>query len=196
VRDACTPRLTVPSESRLPAMAPATLALDRPLAERVAAARRLRDALGECKAGDVAAQNWLRGTFGAGCERGWIDVRYTLAPTQPPRLQVLELREGRPVEPELRRRLEALFTPGTGSPAALSFASDSLRDEFASTASAVRMAYGQCKPGEALSGDGVNQVRLGLECDRGDLVADVRRDTNGRVSRLAFEPLPGATCAP
>src|SRR5690606_21116999 len=101
MRDAITAFLNEPSESRLQAMAADNLALDRPLAERVAAARRLRDALGECKAGDVAAQNWLRGTFRAGCERGWIDVRYTLAPTQPPRLQVLELREGRPVEPEL-----------------------------------------------------------------------------------------------
>ncbi|HEX7085639.1 MAG TPA: serine hydrolase domain-containing protein [Vicinamibacterales bacterium] len=195
-RDAIAAFLNEPSEARLQAVAADNLALDRPLADRVAAARRLRDALGTCKAGDIAAQNWLRGTFRADCERGWIDVRFTLAPTQPPRLQVLELREGRPVEPDLRRRLEALFSSGPGSPDALPFASDSLRDEFASTASVLRMAYGQCRPGEALSGDGARQVRMRLQCDRGDLVADIRRDADGRVSRLGFEPPPGAACAP
>ncbi len=195
-RDAIAAFLNEPSEAGLQAIAADNLALDRPLADRVAAARRLRDALGACRAGDITAQNWLRGTFRADCDRGWIDVRYTLAPTQPPRLQVLELREGRPVDPDLRRRLEALLTSGNGSSGALPFASDSLRDEVASTVAAVRTAYGECRPGEALSGDGANQVRVRVECDRGVLVADLRRDAAGRVSRLAFEPPPGAACVP
>jgi len=39
----------------------------------------------------VQPENWLRGRFRAECERGWLDVDFTLAPTQPPRLQSLRL---------------------------------------------------------------------------------------------------------
>jgi len=65
--------------------------LDRPLPERRDEVARLRERHGRCRAGDVQPENWLRGRFRAECERGWLDVDFTLAPTQPPRLQSLRL---------------------------------------------------------------------------------------------------------
>lgn len=196
MRDAIAAFLNAPTATALETIAADNLALDRPIADRVAEARRLREALGACTAGDITPQNWLRGTFRATCERGWIDVRFTLAPTKPPRLQVLELREGRPIDPDLRRGLETLLSSGPGSPEGLRFASDRLRAEVAKATSALGVIHGRCRPGDALTGNGVSDVRVHLECDRGTLVAHVRRDAEGRVSRLAFEPAPGAACAP
>jgi CubicO group peptidase (beta-lactamase class C family) len=68
--------------------------LDHPLPERRDEVARLRKDHGRCRAGDVQPENWLRGRFRADCERGWLDVDFTLAPTQPPRLQFLRLTPG------------------------------------------------------------------------------------------------------
>ena len=38
----------------------------------------------------ITAENALRGTWRLTCENGWIDVRVTLAPTMPPRIQLFE----------------------------------------------------------------------------------------------------------
>ena len=64
--------------------------LDRPL--ECAATRWRGSASGTAAAGraSVEPENWLRGRFRAECERGWVDVSFTLAPTRPPRLQWLE----------------------------------------------------------------------------------------------------------
>jgi len=78
------------------ALAADNLFLDRSLAERRDEAARLRERHGRCRAGDVRPENWLRGRFRADCERGWLDVEFTLAPTQPPRLQFLRLTSGWP----------------------------------------------------------------------------------------------------
>jgi CubicO group peptidase (beta-lactamase class C family) len=42
--------------------------------------------------GKFAAENWLRGVFGLSCQGGYVEVDFTLAPTQPPKVQFLRLR--------------------------------------------------------------------------------------------------------
>jgi serine-type D-Ala-D-Ala carboxypeptidase/endopeptidase len=71
------------------------LLLDRSLAERRDELTALRERLGPCRiAGDIDAENWLRGRFRLACERGALDVSVTLAPTNPPRVQHLIVSEG------------------------------------------------------------------------------------------------------
>ena len=45
---------------------------------------------GTCTTGAIDAENALRGRWRLDCERGWIDVGMTLAPTTPPRIQDLD----------------------------------------------------------------------------------------------------------
>ena len=54
--------------------------------------------------GDIDAENWLRGRFRLACERGALDATVTLAPTNPPRVQYLDVQRRRrhqPVAPGL-----------------------------------------------------------------------------------------------
>lgn len=75
--------------------------LDTPRVKRGAELEALRAAHGACRPdGPIDAENALRGTFRLACERGWIEVTVTLAPTMPPRIQHLAA-EGAP-RPQLR----------------------------------------------------------------------------------------------
>ena len=66
------------------------LFLDAPAAQRRAEIERLKREVGACGApGPVMAENWLRGQFNLTCERGMVGVFFTLAPTEPPRVQHL-----------------------------------------------------------------------------------------------------------
>ena len=58
-------------------------------------------------------ENWLRGRFRAECERGWLDVDFTLAPTQPPRLQFLRLTSGMPPDDGLATAARGPAAAGT-----------------------------------------------------------------------------------
>ena len=55
----------------------------------------LRDKVGSCAVPTTfdAVENWLRGQWTMKCERGNLGVSITLAPTIPPRVQYLEVRE-------------------------------------------------------------------------------------------------------
>ena len=64
---------------------------------------RLREELGTCRAGEIVPENALRGTFRLDCERGWLDVAFTLAPTLPPGVQSLSVRRGQPLGQALGR---------------------------------------------------------------------------------------------
>jgi len=64
--------------------------LDKPSAQRQAEIRLLKNEVGECTdAGPVMPENWLRGQFNMTCAKGSVGVFFTLAPTQPPRVQHL-----------------------------------------------------------------------------------------------------------
>jgi CubicO group peptidase (beta-lactamase class C family) len=51
---------------------------------------RLQAETGQCRPeGEIRPENWLRGTFRLACDRGSVDVTFTLAPTMPPKVQYL-----------------------------------------------------------------------------------------------------------
>jgi CubicO group peptidase (beta-lactamase class C family) len=78
------------------------LFLDVPEEQRRNEFEALHREVGNCRMiGDVRPENWLRGVFDMGCEKGPVRVTFTLAPTQPPGLQYLNIRRRGPNEPAL-----------------------------------------------------------------------------------------------
>ncbi len=77
-------------EGALKKVAAMNLLLDTPAPARKTAMEALQKEVGACStAGPVLPENLLRGKFRLTCERGAIDVTFTLAPTMPPSLQAL-----------------------------------------------------------------------------------------------------------
>jgi CubicO group peptidase (beta-lactamase class C family) len=74
------------------------LYLDEPRDRIAARFAALREKLHNCKpAGELSPENWLRGEFQLACDEGRVAIDFTLAPTNPPLIQYLRLREiGRP----------------------------------------------------------------------------------------------------
>ena len=73
------------------------LFLDESKERRRRAMEELRAKHGACRPeGELEAENALRGRWRMACERGDLEVSITLAPTMPPRVQVLEVRAAVP----------------------------------------------------------------------------------------------------
>jgi hypothetical protein len=173
--------------------------LDRPLPERRDEIARLRERHGRCRPGDLRPENWLRGRFRSDCERGWVDVDFTLAPTQPPRLQFLHLSSGLPPSDRMAATagmLGALATAWTDA-AAAEVAGPSLdRARLQAQLGAIGDRYGACRLGPALDGDGARAARIRFECDRGALEVSLQMDEAGRLAAASFAPPRETTCVP
>jgi CubicO group peptidase (beta-lactamase class C family) len=199
VRDAVTALLDRWDDDAAEALAADNFFLDRPRAERREEVARLRERHGRCRAGAMVPENWLRGGFRAECERGWIDVALTLAPTRPPRLQWLALRSGVPPSERMMaaaRALATLAASGSGATAAELTAASLDRSRLHAHLRAIGDRYGACRVGAPLDGDGVHVARLRFDCDRGPLVVSLALDDAGRVSEASFSAPDHATCVP
>ncbi len=72
------------------ALAADNLFLDTSAAERRKEIEKIKTELGACRVGSyLEPDNWLRGKFRMSCERGSVDVVFTMSPTMPPKLQFL-----------------------------------------------------------------------------------------------------------
>ncbi|MBI4875280.1 MAG: beta-lactamase family protein [Acidobacteria bacterium] len=79
------------------ALAADNLFLDTPAAERRQAIEKMKAEVGACRPeGGIEPENWLRGRFSLACERGAVEVAFTLAPTMPPKVQSLRFSAGKP----------------------------------------------------------------------------------------------------
>jgi CubicO group peptidase (beta-lactamase class C family) len=77
-------------EAEATALAADNLFLDSPADERRKAIEKIKAELGACRVGaELQPENWLRAKFRMPCERGFVDVVFTMAPTSPPKLQLL-----------------------------------------------------------------------------------------------------------
>lgn len=173
--------------------------LDRPLTERRDEIARLRERHGHCRAGDLRPENWLRGGFRAGCDRGWIDVDFTLAPTQPPRLQFLRLTSGLPPSDRMAAAAGALGSLATAwtDAAAADLAAAALdRTRLQAQLHAIGDRYGSCRVGPALDGNGAGAARIRFECDRGPLEVSLQMDDAGRLSAASFASPRETACLP
>jgi CubicO group peptidase (beta-lactamase class C family) len=187
------------SDEGLQAIAADNLLLDRPLDTRRQDVMALHESLGACAPeGDIEAENWLRGSFKLGCQRGWLQVAFTLAPTRPPRVQYLSLTEGRPLSERLSstvRRLASATAGDTGDLTPL-LASSVDAAALLRQLEALRDDYGTCAVGATLNGNGSTSARVRLTCERGQTDLVVRAASDGRLERVQFASTAGEPCVP
>ena len=171
------------------------LSLDRPAAERARELAELRQAHGTCRPdGPIAAENALRGVSWLACERGRLKLRLTLAPTQPPRVQHLELSSVRALSPALEAGATALAARigGAGPADFVAAGVDSapiLRQLEAAA------AWGRCRPGPTLEGGG-ERATVRFDCEKGPLEARLEASAAGGLSAVRLAPGDDEACVP
>lgn len=176
-------------DAGLEAISADNLLLDRPLDARRQEVTTLRESLGTCAPeGDMDAENWLRGSFKLACQRGWLQVAFTLAPTTPPRVQYLSFTEGRPLSPTLTTAARRLASATTGPDDDLaSLLAPSLDGAaLARQLAAFRSDYGACTIGDTLSGNGSTNARVRLSCERGKADLALRAAADGMLERVTL----------
>ncbi len=127
---------------------------------------------GKCEApGVIEPENLLRGRFRMKCERGEVEVSFTLAPTKPATLQMW--------------RMFAIGSPSAEITAAA--------NEYLAKP---REGLGMCRVGEVLSGDGARQSRVQLNCETGKASVAFTARPEGGIDAGPLQRAPGARCAP
>lgn len=166
------------NDADLQSIAADNLALDRSFAERHRDLERIEADLGACHpAGPVEPENLLRGKFRMACERGSVDAYFTLAPTMPPKIQYLRFTPIKPLQPAMKAIAESIAERRAGL-------------------QPVPAAYGTCRVGETLEGDGLTEARVLLQCDRGPVELRYSVDANGKLAGASFARPQGVACVP
>jgi CubicO group peptidase (beta-lactamase class C family) len=155
---------------------------------------------GTCRpATSIDPENALRGGWRMMCDRGWLDVFITLAPTTEPKVQAIGITPVLPPEAEMtkvadsiakliatwdQKGLEAIAAPGLNV--------EKVRRQISAAS-----AWGSCKIGEPLSGNGTRNSAIRLTCDGGPLVARIALDqTTHKLTNLDLVPLREQRCVP
>jgi hypothetical protein len=155
---------------------------------------------GVCRpATSIEPENALRGTWKMMCERGWLEVGITLAPTMPPKVQLINIAPVLPPDAEMTKTIEAVGrllgewdAKAVESMSAPSLNVDRMRRQFAAAS-----AWGTCKVGETLSGNGTRSSTVRLVCDKAPLAARVIVDPNTRkLTGVDLIPLREQRCVP
>ncbi len=174
--------------------------LDRPAAERRKTIEQLKSDLGACRpSGEIEPENLLRGKFRLACERGHVDVYFTLAPTMPPKLQSLGYVPAKTPDGQMKGAGEtvASLIGSFREESLAALAAPSLdKARLQRQLEALRISYGTCRAGETLGGDGKASARLRLECDRGPMNVSLRLDENGKLTSASFSRPPDVSCVP
>ena len=212
------PRVVQPSPALLKAQADISQLIikwDDALANRITAdnffldapaeARRTRwEALakdhGTCKpATTIDPENALRGGWRMMCDRGWLDVFITLSPTTEPKVQAIGIGSVLPPDADMtkvvdtvvkllsawdQKALDAIAAPGLNV--------EKLRRQVTAAA-----AWGSCKIGEQLGGNGKTGAAIRLSCDGGPVMARIALDaTTHKLTILDLVPLREQRCVP
>jgi hypothetical protein len=101
----------------------------------------------------------------------------------PPRIQLLELKDGYEPDARLARAALAVLASSEGLPER---AQRDLADVAASR--------GACKLGSAESGDGRTEATFHLACDKGELRMRVEIDASGKPTDVRFMAGDGGRC--
>ncbi len=176
------------------------LFLDRSAERRAAQLGDLVKRHGQCRPEPgLEAPNALRGKWRMTCDRGWIDVSITLAPTTPPRVQYLDVESVMPPGESMSALLNSVlqlagrWNDRTASRLLHKSADRALvRRQLAALSQ-----WGTCRPQEAVAGDGTGRSSFMLQCQRGRVRMRVsRHPESGRLLRLDVFPGPDQRCAP
>jgi CubicO group peptidase (beta-lactamase class C family) len=175
------------------------LFLDETMSRRAARIRELQTKHGTCTpATTIDAENALRGRWRLKCERGWLEVSITLAPTAPPLVQFLNVQSTLPPDQNMEKTFDSLVrllqtwdAKTAEGMAASGFDLDRMRRQFAAA-----NAWGVCKLGETVSGDGKREAAVKLMCERGNMFARVSVDEANKLKTLDLVPTRDQRCVP
>ena len=212
------PRVVQPSAALLSAQKDVSQLImkwDDALATRIAADNLFLDISAEVRAarwrtfatthgacgspGPIDAENALRGRWRLTCERGWLDVNITLAPTNPPRVQSLSVQSVRPPDAEMTKTLEAIvrLINGWDAKTVEALAAQNLDVEKMRRQMAAASSWGACKLGETMGGDGTRNSTVRLACERGTISARLALNpTTHRLATLDLVPARDQRCVP
>lgn len=167
---------------------------------RAARLRTLATTLGACQAASaIEPENALRGRWRMTCERGWLDVNITLAPTTRPRVQLINVQSTLPPDTEMTKAVEAIAkligswdAKTVETLAAPGFDVEKMRRQIAAMSS-----WGTCKVGETLGGDGSRSSVVRFTCERGMVAARLALDpATRRLTNLDLVPTREQRCVP
>ena len=174
--------------------------LDETKERRAGRIRELNIRHGVCRFADgIDAENALRGKWRMPCERGWLDLAITLAPTNPPRVQSMRVESVLPPDEEMTKTVETTLRLMNEWDAkrATSLATPSLDLERLRSLLASASPWGMCKAGEAVAGDGNRESVVKFSCERGTLLARLSLDPEThRLSNLNLVPSRDQRCVP
>jgi CubicO group peptidase (beta-lactamase class C family) len=181
------------------AIAADNLFLDRSRDQRRRELDELRTRHGACRAdGELEPENALRGAWRLACDRGALRVTLTLAPTQPPKVQHLEVVSALPLGTGLGALVDRLAARvGERAPEAGDLVAPGLDPLSVARTLGAAAAWGRCRVGEVRSGGGDREATVRLRCDQGELDAQVTTADGGeRLAALRLVPAPGQACVP
>lgn len=202
MRDAVTRLVTGPWDDALAAgIAADNLWLDKSMDAYREQFARLGTQLGLCS--DLSrfeVENALRGRWRVSCERGWLNIGITLAPTMPARVQALQVSFGTPPAARFQdaiQRVLPLIDAWNGEAARRLFAPDVDLARIEQQLQLTRlMAGGACTAGDTRMADGA-RAHYELHCARTDVLAEILVDaTSGRVTALNVMPDGQRACVP
>jgi CubicO group peptidase (beta-lactamase class C family) len=159
-------------EAALTKLAADNFFLDSALAARKQEMEAVQARAGKCEApGPLEPENLLRGRFRMKCEKGEVEIAFTLAPTHPPTLQMWRM-----------------FAIGAPSPAIRTAATELIAKP--------REGLGMCQLGEVLAGDGARMSRFQLNCESGKAAVAFTAKPDGAIETSPLQRAPGGRCAP
>lgn len=180
------------------------IAADSLLLDQSAAARRTRleqlaQVHGTCRPSDtIEAENALRGSWRMPCERGWLDVSITLAPTTTPTVQFWSIRSVVPPSQPLTVAVTALagLVSAWDEPRARALATDAVDlRRLQRQAALVRTQYGACRMGEVVESDGSASATIRLACDEGVAISTISIEPEGRLTQATLMPVTEGVCS-
>ena len=133
------------------------------------------------------------------CDRGWLDVNITLAPTNPPRVQLINVQSTLPPDPEMTKAVASVgkLIGAWDAKTLESLAAPGLDVEKVRRQMAAMSSWGTCKVGEPAGGDGSRNSTVRFACDRGTVVARLSLDpATHRLTNLDLAPTRDQRCVP
>jgi len=212
------PRVVQPSQALLTAQSDVSQLIvkwDESLANRIAADNLFLDAAadvrkkrweelaqqhGTCRpATSINPENALRGEWRMTCDRGWLNVYITLAPTMPPKVQLININPVLPPDADMTKTADLIVkmlgswdAKAVEAIAAPGFDIERMRKQVMAAS-----AWGTCKAGEPLSGNGTRNSAIRLNCDGGPLAARIALDPGThKLTTLDLVPLREQRCVP
>ena len=162
--------------------------------------KELAQAHGTCRpATSIDPENALRGEWKMMCDKGWLNVFITLAPTMPPKVQLININPVMPPDAEMTKTAETIvkLLAAWDAKTVEAIAGQGLDVERMRRQVTSASAWGSCKVGEPLSGNGTRNSALRLVCDNGPLAARIALDPNTRkLTSLDLVPLREQRCVP